>query len=81
MVLFIQIWILLYANAFMFDRFIMHASVMITSWLFYYSQNDKILDSTNLHAFADDKLDSLKIMIAVFDRAENINSLPYSHGF
>ena len=32
----------------------------------------KILDQTNLEAFADDKLNVTKMLISVFDRVENI---------
>ena len=32
----------------------------------------KILDQTNLEAFADDKLNVTKMLILVFDRVENI---------
>ena len=34
--------------------------------------HDKILDQTKLKAFADDKLNVTKMIISVFDRAENI---------
>ena len=34
--------------------------------------DDKILDRTKLKAFADDKLNVTKMIIFVFDRAENI---------
>ena len=33
--------------------------------------NNKILDMTKLKAFADDKLNIAKMMISLFDRAEN----------
>ena len=33
---------------------------------------DKILDQTNLKAFADGKLNVTKMIISVFDRVENI---------
>ena len=34
--------------------------------------DDKILDQTELKAFADDKLNVTKMIISVFDRVENI---------
>ena len=34
--------------------------------------HDKILDQTNLKAFADDKLNVTKLIISVFDKVENI---------
>ena len=34
--------------------------------------DDKILDQTRLKAVADDKLNVTKVIISVFDRAENI---------
>ena len=34
--------------------------------------HDKILDQTKLKAFADNKLNVTKMIISVFDRAENI---------
>ena len=34
--------------------------------------NDKILDWSKLKAFADDKINVLKMMIFIFDRIENI---------
>ena len=33
--------------------------------------NDKILDVTKLKAFSDDKLNTAKVMICLFDRVEN----------
>ena len=41
------------------------------SW-FNLFPHDKILDQTKLKAFADDKLNVIKMIISVFDRVENI---------
>ena len=49
------------------DTFISNYHVMIN-----FLPNDKILDRSKLKAFADDKINVLKMMIFVFDRDENI---------
>ena len=51
-----------------FDKtFQVHHQTCINSF-----PHDKILDQTKLKAFADDKLNVTKMIISVFDRAENI---------
>ena len=46
----------------------------VTDWLFFLNSlpDNKILDWSQLKAFADGKLKELNIMIFVFDRVENI---------
>ena len=45
---------------------------MSQSFLFNSLPNDKILDMTNLKVFADKRINEAQMMIAVFDRVENI---------
>ena len=55
-----------------FSHIIFILSLNIFFWQFNPLPDDKILDQTNLKAFADDKLNVTTITVSVFDNVENI---------
>ena len=49
-----------------------HSTVKLVPTLVNPFPQNKILDQTKLRAFADDKLNVMKLILSVFDRVENI---------
>ena len=54
------------ANAFCYDK----SKMFLSCKTLHSLPNDKISDWSKLKAFADDKLDVVKVMISLFDRVE-----------